>query len=59
LHVFRLVWYVCIMPETTNLNIRNFSPDLLRKVKSTAALQGKTLREWVIEAINEKLRRAK
>jgi hypothetical protein len=47
------------MPETTNLNIRNFSPDLLRKVKSTAALQGKTLREWVIEAINEKLRRAK
>jgi predicted HicB family RNase H-like nuclease len=47
------------MPETTNLNIRNFSPQLLRKIKSTAALQGKTLREWVIEAVQEKLRRQK
>jgi predicted HicB family RNase H-like nuclease len=47
------------MPEATNLNVRNFSPDLLRKIKATAALQGKTLREWVIEAVQEKLRRAK
>jgi predicted HicB family RNase H-like nuclease len=47
------------MPEITNLNIRNFSPELLRKIKSTAALQGKTLRAWVIEAIQEKLRRDK
>jgi len=47
------------MPETTNLNIRNFSPDLLRKIKATAALQGKTLRQWVIEAVQDKLRRAK
>jgi predicted HicB family RNase H-like nuclease len=47
------------MPETTNLNVRNFSPELLRKIKSAAALQGKTLREWVIEAVQEKLRRQK
>jgi len=47
------------MPEITNLNIRNFSPDLLRKIKATAALQGKTLRAWVIEAIQEKIRRSK
>jgi len=47
------------MPETTNLNIRNFSPDLLRKIKSAAALQGKTLRQWVIEAVQDKLRRSK
>jgi predicted HicB family RNase H-like nuclease len=47
------------MPESTNLNIRNFSPALLRKIKATAALQGKTLREWVIEAIQEKMRREK
>ena len=43
----------------TNLNIRNFSPELLRKAKAAAALQGKTLREWVIEAIQEKLKKVK
>jgi len=47
------------MPEVTNLNIRNFSPELLRKIKASAALQGKTLREWVIEAIQDKLKRTK
>jgi predicted HicB family RNase H-like nuclease len=47
------------MPGITNLNIRRFSPALLRKIKSIAALQGKTLREWVIEAIQEKMRRLK
>jgi hypothetical protein len=45
--------------QVTNLNVRNFSPDLLRKIKAAAALQGKTLREWVIEAIQDKLRRSK
>jgi predicted HicB family RNase H-like nuclease len=44
---------------TTNLNVRNFSSDLLRKIKATAALEGKTLREWVIEALQEKLKRTK
>jgi len=47
------------MPETTNLNIRNFSPSLLRKIKATAALQGITLREWVLRAIEEKLKKGK
>jgi predicted HicB family RNase H-like nuclease len=47
------------MNKTTNLNIRNFSPELLRKIKSVAALQGKTLRQWAIEALQEKLRREK
>jgi hypothetical protein len=47
------------MPETTNLNIRNFSPDLLRKIKVSAVMQGKTLRQWVIEAVQDKLRRSK
>ena len=47
------------MPETTNLNIRNFSPELLHKIKVSAAQQGKTLRQWVIEAVQDKLRRAK
>jgi predicted HicB family RNase H-like nuclease len=45
------------MSDVTNLNIRNFSSELLRKVKAAAALQGKTLRQWVIEAIQEKLKR--
>jgi hypothetical protein len=45
--------------DTTNLNIRNFSPDMLRKIKIAAVLQGKTLRQWVIEAVQEKLRRRK
>jgi predicted HicB family RNase H-like nuclease len=47
------------MPTATNLNVRNFSPDLLRKIKASAALQGKTLREWVIEAIQEKLKKSR
>jgi predicted HicB family RNase H-like nuclease len=59
LTTIRILWYTRIMAEITNLNIRNFSAELLRKVKSTAALQGKTLREWVIEAIQEKMRREK
>lgn len=41
------------------MNIRAFPVELLRKIKSAAALQGKTLREWVIEAVVEKLKRAK
>jgi predicted HicB family RNase H-like nuclease len=47
------------MTETTNLNIRNFSPSLLHKIKVAAAVEGKTLRAWVIEAVEAKLRRSK
>jgi len=42
-------------PELKSLNLRAFSPPLLRQIKATAALQGKTMRGWVIEAIEEKL----
>jgi predicted HicB family RNase H-like nuclease len=39
------------------LNIRGVPSDLIRRAKSAAALQGKTLREWVVKAIEEKLKR--
>ena len=32
---------------------------LIRKAKASTALRGTTLREWIIEAIQEKLRKAK
>jgi predicted HicB family RNase H-like nuclease len=44
---------------STSMNIRAVPVHLLRQIKSTAALQGKTLRQWVIEAIQEKMRREK
>jgi predicted HicB family RNase H-like nuclease len=48
------------MPDkTTALNVRVVPEELIRKAKSVAALEGKTLREWIIEAIREKLRRTK
>jgi predicted HicB family RNase H-like nuclease len=46
-------------PESTSMNIRAIPVPLLRQIKATAALQGKTLREWVIGAIQDKLRRSK
>jgi predicted HicB family RNase H-like nuclease len=55
--------YICHMPDSpeknTALNVRVVPEELIRKAKSSAALQGKTLREWIIEAIREKLRKAK
>jgi predicted HicB family RNase H-like nuclease len=41
------------------LNIRGVPSDLIRHAKSAAALQGITLREWVLKAIEEKLKKAK
>ena len=41
------------------LNIRGAPTDLIRRAKSAAALQGLTLREWVLKAIEERLKRAK
>ena len=32
---------------------------LIRKAKASTALRGTTLREWIIEAIQEKVRKAK
>jgi predicted HicB family RNase H-like nuclease len=45
--------------QNTALNVRVVPEELIRKAKSAAALQGKTLREWIIEAIREKLKRTK
>ena len=42
-----------------SLNIRNAPPDLVRKAKAQAALEGIHLREWVLKAIEEKLKRKK
>lgn len=41
------------------LNIRNFPDDLHREMKVTAAKEGRTIREWIIEAVKEKLERDK
>jgi predicted HicB family RNase H-like nuclease len=41
------------------LNVRGVPTDLIRRAKSAAALQGITLREWVLKAIQDKLKRAK
>jgi hypothetical protein len=45
--------------KNSALNVRVVPEELIRKAKSSAALQGKTLREWIIEAIQEKLKRTK
>jgi predicted HicB family RNase H-like nuclease len=42
-----------------SLNLRSVPDDLIRHAKSAAALQGITLREWVLKAIEEKLANGK
>jgi predicted HicB family RNase H-like nuclease len=49
----------CMPENNASLNVRVMPEKLIRKAKASAALQGKTLREWIIEAIQEKLRRSK
>jgi hypothetical protein len=51
-----IVCYICLMPSKS-LNLRAVPDDLIRRAKSAAALQGVTLREWVLKAIAEKLKR--
>ena len=41
------------------LNVRYFPDDLHREMKVAAAKEGKTLKDWLIEAIKEKLERSK
>lgn len=41
--------------KTKNLNLNNIPEDLIRRVRSAAASEGKTLYEWAIEAFKEKL----
>jgi predicted HicB family RNase H-like nuclease len=46
------------MPEDRMaLNLRRVPVAVIRRAKAAAALQGKTLRAFVIEAIQEKIRR--
>jgi hypothetical protein len=52
------LWYIITMSQAV-LNVRGVPSDLIRRAKSAAALQGITLREWVLKAIEEKLKKAK
>lgn len=57
-----LLLYTVVHHHTVSqgvLNIRGVPSDLIRRAKSAAALQGVTLREWVLKAIEGKLRKAK
>jgi predicted HicB family RNase H-like nuclease len=51
--------YICPMPDNKSLNLRAVPSDLVRRAKSAAALQGVTLREWVLKSIEEKLKKGK
>jgi hypothetical protein len=39
-----------------SVNLRQFPAELLRKIKSQAALDGITLRAWIIDAVEQKLK---
>jgi predicted HicB family RNase H-like nuclease len=41
------------------LNLRGLPDDLIRRAKSAAALEGITLKDWVMKAISEKLKKTK
>jgi len=45
--------------EVMIFNIKNFPVDLHRKAKAAAAMGGQSLKDWVIEAMKEKLERSK
>lgn len=45
--------------ETMIFNIKNFPVELHRRAKAAAAIEGKSLKDWLIEAIKEKLERDK
>jgi hypothetical protein len=45
--------------ETMVLNIKNFPADLQHEAKVAAVTEGKSLKDWIIEAVNEKLERDK
>jgi hypothetical protein len=54
------IWYICAMVEDKGvLNLRDVPRSLIRHAKAAAALQGKTLRIFVFEAIQEKIRKKK
>lgn len=41
------------------LNIRSIPDEVHREAKAAAAKEGKTLQDWIVEAIKEKLQRSK
>jgi predicted HicB family RNase H-like nuclease len=41
------------------LNLRGLPDDLIRRAKSAAALEGITLKDWVMKAIDAKLKKQK
>ena len=43
----------------TTLNIKNFPEDLHRKAKAEAALMGISMREFIIRAITEYIKKSK
>lgn len=45
--------------ENMVFNIKNFPSDIHREAKVAAAREVKTLKDWIIEAIKEKLERTK
>jgi predicted HicB family RNase H-like nuclease len=45
--------------KTVSLNVRVVPESLVRSAKAAAALEGKTMREWILEAIEEKLKKGK
>lgn len=45
------------MEETKPIYVRKMPVVLYREAKAAAALEGKILREWIIEAMKEKLRK--
>jgi uncharacterized protein (DUF1778 family) len=40
-------------PEYTGLLIRRFPKDVRQKMKAAAALEGKLLKDWVVEKLGE------
>lgn len=54
----RTLWYIVTMSKGV-LNLRGIPTDVIRRAKSAAALQGITLRDWVLKAIEEKLKKGK
>jgi hypothetical protein len=46
-----------MLKDKASLNLRGVAVSLIRRTKAAAALEGKTLRIFVIEAIQEKIRK--
>jgi hypothetical protein len=52
----RTLWYISTMKV---LNLRGLPDDLIRRAKAAAALEGITLKDWVMKAIDAKLKKQK